>query len=216
MVAQIGKNYAKHKVEMGGTPDKLKQPLFFFKPNSSVIADGEPIVRPAACTELHHEVELGVVIKGRVKHVAAADWRSVVGGWVLSLDMTARDWQSEAKAKGAPWSLAKGCDTFCPMTTVLPVDAVADPSAMRVRLWVDGEERQNGSTGDMMHGVPELIEYVSSVMTLEDGDVILTGTPEGVGRVDPGSTVRCSLEDAAGAEVVTLECPVTAEAKRGE
>ncbi len=206
--AQIGKNYAKHKVEMGGTAERLEKPMFFFKPNSSVIASGEPIVRPAGCKELHHEVELGVVIKGRARNVSAADWRSVLGGWVLGLDMTARDWQLEAKKAGAPWSLSKGCDSFTPLTTVLPADAIADPAAMTLRLRVDGKERQFGSTSAMLHSVPELIAYVTSVITLEDGDVILTGTPEGVAEVAPGSVISCELADEAGTVAATLECPV--------
>jgi acylpyruvate hydrolase len=209
---QIGKNYAKHKVEMGGTAERLSKPLFFLKPNSSIIAPGEPIVIPTGCKEVHHEVELGVIISGTARKVTEADAMSFVGGWVLSLDMTARDWQADAKAKGQPWSLSKGCDTFCPMSDVIPVtDKRVVAEGMVLKLSVNGEERQNGSTADMLHSVPELIAYVSSVMTLEDGDVILTGTPEGVGPAGPGSTIDCSLSTADGDVVASMSFPVRAE-----
>lgn len=197
---------------MGGTPERLASPLFFLKPNSSIIAPGEAIVIPSGCTEIHHEVELGVIISGTARKVSKAEAMSFVGGWVLSLDMTARDWQAEAKAKGQPWSLSKGCDTFCPMSDIIPVsDERVDPGSMTLKLSVNGVERQNGTTADMLHTIPELIEYVSSVMTLQDGDVILTGTPEGVGPAAPGSTIDCSMETAKGEVVVAMSFPVKAE-----
>lgn len=210
-IVAIGKNYSKHKVEMGGTPERLSEPMFFFKPSSSVIPPSASIVRPAGCTSLHHEVELGLVIRGPAKNVAKEDWETVVGGWVLALDMTARDWQADAKKKGWPWSLAKGCDTFCPMSEVLPPEAVEDPYGLQLRLAVDGEERQCGPTSDMLHKMDELVEYVTSVVTLEDGDVILTGTPEGVGAVEPGSTMTSSLETGAGEVLLSMETPVISE-----
>jgi acylpyruvate hydrolase len=214
--AQIGKNYAKHKVEMGGTAERLERPCFFFKPNSSVIGPGETAVRPAGCTDLHHEIELGVVIKGRVKGLAQSEWKSAVAGYVLGVDLTARDWQTEAKATGMPWSLSKGCDTMCPLSDVIPVEAVADPHDLLLWLQVDGVDKQRGSTAFMLHKIPELIEYVSSVITLEDGDVILTGTPEGVGPCPPGSTLSCGLETPEGKALATMSFPiVAAESLRG-
>lgn len=200
----VAKNYAKHKVEMGGTPAKLEHPAIFLKPNSSVIYQGHAIVKPTAVGELHHEVELGVVIKDRCKHVKAIDWRRHVEGYCVGLDMTARDLQAQAKKDGMPWTLGKSWDTFCALSNFIPLYYNAaggfqvrlDPHMDNATLWlaVDGVEKQRGSTSDMLAKVPELIEYISSVMTLEAGDIILTGTPEGVGPVNPGQTITAGVE----------------------
>ena len=192
-VVAVAKNYGAHKVEMGGTPERAAAPAIFLKPNSSVIGPGGTIVKPSNVRELHFEVELGVVIGRRATRVAAADWRSAVAGYVLGLDMTARDVQGRAKLAGLPWTEAKCRDTFTPLSRVLPVAAVPDPAALELWLRVDGVERQRGRTSDMLHSVPELVEFVSGVMTLEPGDVILTGTPAGVGAVEPGSTITCGI-----------------------
>jgi len=203
----IGKNYAKHKVEMGGTAERLEQPLFFLKPNSSVIPDGAPIVRPKAVTDLHHEVELGVVIGKRAKSVPAAEAMSYVSGYLLALDMTARDLQAKAKAAGSPWTQSKCYDTFTPLSDIVPASAVADPHALDLTLAIDGVVKQNGNTRDMLHKIPDLIAFTSTVMTLEPGDVILTGTPEGVGPVLPGQTITATL----GGDLITIKHAVVQE-----
>jgi len=192
-IVAVAKNYAKHKVEMGGTPAKLERPVFFLKPASSVVREPSPIVRPSRVTDLHHEVELGVVVSRTCSRAAPAEWRSYVRGYVLALDMTARDLQAAAKRDGMPWTAAKGFDTFTPMSAEIAADRVRDPHALELWLAVDGAERQRGSTGDMLARIPELLAEVSAVMTLEAGDVILTGTPEGVAAVAPGSTITCGL-----------------------
>lgn len=207
-IVAVAKNYAKHKVEMGGSAAKLETPAIFLKPASSVILcpaatpgasaappPGTPaIVRPRAVTELHHEVELGVIIGVRAKHVAAGDWASVVGGYCVALDMTARDLQAAAKRDGMPWTLGKCWDTFAALGPALPASAVPDPHALRLYLRVNGEPRQAGSTGDMLARIPEIIAFASSVMTLEPGDVILTGTPDGIGPVSPGDVITAGIE----------------------
>ena len=193
-IVAVAKNYSLHKVEMGGTAERLEAPAFFLKPPSSVLLPGGgPIVRPRGVSQLHFEVELGVFIGQRVRRWPAADWRAAVGGYVLGLDMTARDLQAKAKAAGMPWTQAKCYDTFTPLSAVLDVSAVPDPHNLELYLFVDGVQRQRGSTADMLHKIPELIAAISDVMTLEVGDVVLTGTPAGVGPVEPGSVIRAGI-----------------------
>ena len=218
-VVAVAKNYAAHKVEMGGSAERLAEPAIFLKPHSSVIraGDGRAIVRPRAVRELHHEVELGVVVGRAVPRgsLRAADWRAAVGGYVLALDMTARDHQARAKAAGMPWTLGKCWDCFTPLSArVLAPRAVADPHALELSLSVDGAApRQRASTGGMLHRVPELLEFITSVMSLERGDVVLTGTPEGVGPVVGGNVIRCALRDetAGGALLDEMEFRVEDE-----
>lgn len=192
-IVAIGKNYSKHKVEMGGTPERLEQPLFFLKPSSSVINVGEHVVKPAAVAELHHEVELGVVVGKRAHKIKPEAWRDYVSGYVVGLDMTARDLQAKAKSAGAPWTQSKCYDTFTPLSPIIPAAEVKDPHGLELYLYVDGVQRQRGSTAAMLHKIPDLLAFTSSVMTLEVGDVILTGTPEGVGPVAPGSCMRAGI-----------------------
>ena len=209
-IVAVAKNYAKHKVEMGGTPERLDAPAFFLKPNSSVISVGQSIVRPAGVAELHHEVELGVVIAHPCRRIRAADWRKYVRGYVLGLDMTARDLQAKAKAAGMPWTQAKCYDTFTPLSDIVDASVIDDPHAVELYLSIDGVDKQRGSTGGMLHKIPELMEYISGVMTLQAGDVILTGTPEGVGPVSPGSTITAGISG-----VIEVQFPVVEEKRNG-
>ena len=157
---------------------------------------------PPRCSELHYEVELGVVIGKDGKDIAESNAMSHVGGYTLALDMTARDIQSEAKKKGHPWSVAKGFDTFCPVSRLVSPEKI---SVADTQLWlkVDGGLRQNGNTRDMIFSVPHLISYISGIFSLERGDVILTGTPEGVGPVSPGQTITAGIDG-----VVEMTFPV--------
>ena len=205
-VVAVAKNYAAHAVEMGGSGARAAAPLFFLKPASSVIRPGGSVVKPRAVSELHHEVELGVVIGTRCRRAAARDWRRFVSGYVVALDMTARDLQAAAKAAGQPWTAGKCWDTFSALSEVLPPSAVGDPHALELWLAVDGVQRQRGSTSGMLHRIPELLEAISAVMTLEPGDVILTGTPEGVGPVEPGSIITAGITG-----LVEVAFPVGAE-----
>jgi len=193
-IVAVAKNYAAHIAEMGGAAAAAPaRPAFFLKPPSSVVFEPAPIVRPARVRELHFEVELGVVIGCRCARARAADWRGFVRGYVLALDMTARDLQAAAKRAGMPWAAAKGFDTFAPFSREIAAVAVPDPHALELWLAVDGAERQRGRTSDMLARVPELIEEVSACMTLEAGDIILTGTPEGVGAVEPGQVITAGI-----------------------
>ncbi len=148
---------------------------------------------PSRCTEVHYEVELGVVIGTGGKNIPESSALSHIGGYTLALDMTAREIQSEAKKKGHPWSVAKGYDTFCPVSSFIEKEKIVLEDC---HLWlkVDGEMKQNGSTKNMIYSVPYLISYISAIFTLEPGDVIITGTPEGVGPVKPGQTLTAGIE----------------------
>lgn len=144
------------------------------------------------------EVELGVIIGRPAQRVKAADAHKHIAGYICAIDVTARNWQSEAKAAGRPWSLAKGCDTFMPISTVIPPDAIdmSADGATDVQLYLDinDERRQFGSTKDMIWTIPELIERISNFVTLEEWDVILTGTPSGVGTIKHGDRIRAGIE----------------------
>ncbi|XP_076331676.1 oxaloacetate tautomerase FAHD1, mitochondrial-like isoform X1 [Tachypleus tridentatus] len=187
----IGRNYKHHAAEMKSVvPDK---PLLFLKPPTAFITEGNSIKVPKGCHELHHEVELGVIIGRKGKDISEIGAMDYVGGYTLCLDMTARDLQEEAKKNGLPWTVAKGFDTSCPVGSFLPKEQVADPHNLPLWCNVNGQVRQEGSTADMVFRIPSLISYISSYFTLEPGDVILTGTPAGVGPVQHGDIIEAGL-----------------------
>jgi acylpyruvate hydrolase len=168
-------------------------PFYFFKPPSSYLLQPGPILLPKGAT-VHHEVEMGVVIGQTANNISQLEAESVISGYVLGIDLTARNYQEEAKKKGMPWTLAKGFATFTPIGKFINKSVVKDAHNLRVWLNVDGQIKQDGNTSDMIFSVPQLIEYVSSVMTLSPGDVILTGTPAGVGPIHAGNTVTAGME----------------------
>lgn len=179
----IGRNYARHARELGNAVPS--EPVVFLKPTSALVATGGHVVIPPQSDDVHHEAELVVVVGCHARRVGEREALSCVAGYAAGLDMTARDVQARAKAGGLPWSVAKGFDTFAPLGPAAPADAL-DPSDTVVRLTVGGEERQRGSTSDMLFTVPFLVSYLSHVFTLMPGDLIYTGTPEGVGPVALG------------------------------
>lgn len=182
----IGRNYAAHAKELGN--DVPKEPLLFLKAPSAVIGPGEAIVLPPQSTKVEHEAELGVVIGRRVKRASAAQALDSVYGYTCVCDVTARDLQ---KSDGQ-WSRAKGFDTFCPVGPWIETEL--DPKDLAVSCSVDGVVRQQGRTSQMIFDVPALIAYISAAMTLEPGDLIVTGTPEGVGPLAPGNRVVVAVE----------------------
>ena len=184
-VIGIGKNYAKHAAEMGG--DVPESPLTFLKPNTSVVGPGDPIVYPKQTHDLHYEGELAVVIGRICRDLSPEDVSKVIFGYTCANDVTARDLQQS----DGQWARAKGFDTFCPLGPW--IETHLDPSNLTVRTSLDGEVVQDGSTSDMVFDVPTLVAHVSSFMTLLPGDVILTGTPEGVGPMQVGSTVSVTI-----------------------
>jgi 2-keto-4-pentenoate hydratase/2-oxohepta-3-ene-1,7-dioic acid hydratase in catechol pathway len=183
----VGRNYVEHARELGNTVPE--RPLIFLKPPSSLLADGETIVLPAASTRVEHEGEIAVVIGERARNVRAQDAPRYVAGYAALNDVTARDLQRSDEQ----WTRAKGFDTFCPLGRITPAGEVADPSRLEVICRVNGEVRQHGRAADMAFSIPALIEYVSAVMTLEPGDVIATGTPAGVGPLQPGDVVEVEV-----------------------
>lgn len=190
-VACVGKNYTKHAAEMGG--EVPAEPLIFLKPNTSVIGPGEPIFYPEQSKDVHFEGELAVVIGRICRSIAAADAAKVIFGYTVANDVTARDLQ----AKDGQWARAKGFDTFCPLGPWIETDFDPSNVAVTTRLGtppLQGELKQNGRTSDMVFSVPAIIEYVTSFMTLLPGDVILTGTPDGVGPMQAGDDVSVSIE----------------------
>ena len=182
----IGRNYVAHARELGNpVPER---PLLFLKPPSSIIGDGDAIVLPPDSERVEHEGEIGVVIGRRARHVAEAEAMAVVAGYAPLNDVTARDLQK----LDVQFTRGKGFDTFCPIGEQVAADGM-DWRALELVCRVNGEVRQQGTASDMVFGIPALIAYVSRVMTLEPGDVIATGTPEGVGPLNEGDVVEVEL-----------------------
>ena len=152
---------------------------------------------PPDCTSLHHEVELGIVIGKQGSSISEADAMNHVAGYVVALDMTARDFQDEAKQKGQPWSLAKGFDTSCPVGDFIEKDKLGNPRDVNLWLKVNEEVKQNGNTKDMIFSIPYLLSYISRFFSLEPGDLVLTGTPSGVGPVKQGDVIEAGIADIA-------------------
>ncbi|MGZ4552296.1 MAG: fumarylacetoacetate hydrolase family protein [Mycobacteriaceae bacterium] len=182
----IGKNYAEHAAEMGSVPPA--DPVIFMKPSTTIIGPNVPIVLPSNSSEVHYEGELAVVIGRPCKDVPAAKALDMVLGYTVANDVTARDHQ----AQDVQWTRGKSHDTFCPLGPW--IETALDPSDLALRTQRDGETVQDSRTSLMLHDVPEIIEWISAVMTLLPGDVILTGTPAGVGPVTNGQTVSVSIE----------------------
>ena len=182
----IGKNYADHAAEMGTAVPET--PLIFLKPSTSVIGPGEAIVVPRQSQEVHHEAELAIVIGRFCKDVPLERVPEVILGYTCANDVTARDLQH----KDGQWTRAKGFDTFCPLGPWIETEL--DTSDLAITCYVGSDLRQSGSTQDLIVKVPELVSYVSSCMTLLPGDVILTGTPAGVGRLVSGDHVDVEIE----------------------
>jgi 2-keto-4-pentenoate hydratase/2-oxohepta-3-ene-1,7-dioic acid hydratase in catechol pathway len=186
-IVAVGKNYAEHAAEMGG--DVPDSPVLFMKPPTSVIGPLQPIRIPQQAEEVHHEAELAVVIGSVTRNVTIEDVGPHILGYTAANDVTARDLQ---RADGQ-WTRAKGFDSFCPLGPAIDTDL--DPQeGLAVISRVNGETRQSGSTADLVFGVGELVSFVSSIMTLLPSDIILTGTPSGVGPIEPGDRVEVEIE----------------------
>ena len=186
-IVAVGKNYADHAEEMGG--DVPESPVIFMKPPTSIVGPMHPIRLPAQSEEVHHEAELAVVISTVTRNVRIEDVGPHILGYTAANDVTARDLQRS----DGQWTRAKGFDTFCPLGPAIDTDL--DPAeGLSVVARVNGDLRQAGSTADMVFGVGELVSFVSSVMTLLPGDIILTGTPSGVGPIIPGDRVEVEIE----------------------
>lgn len=182
----IGRNYAAHAEELGNAvPDR---PLMFLVPNTAVVGPDDPVVIPSVVQECSYEGELAVVIGRMCKDVPVERVKDVIFGYTCANDVTARDLQGPDKQ----WARAKGFDTFCPLGPWMETDL--DPADVRVQTRLDGATVQDGSTALMVHDVPSLVSYVSAAFTLLPGDVILTGTPAGVGQVEAGQSVEVEID----------------------
>jgi 2-keto-4-pentenoate hydratase/2-oxohepta-3-ene-1,7-dioic acid hydratase in catechol pathway len=213
-VVCVGKNYAAHVAEMN-TGDAPKEPLLFLKPSTAVIGPGDAIRIPPGSTNVHHEAELAVVIGARgARHVTPEQATASIFGYTIGNDVTERDMQ---KSDGQ-WTRAKGFDSFCPLGPWIETDLGAlglNPGDLEITCDVDGERRQQGRTSQLIFDVPTLISYISQVMTLLPGDVVLTGTPAGVGPIRPGQVVECTVEGLGTlANTVTAAEPVSTAGAR--
>lgn len=181
----VGRNYREHAKELGN--DVPKEPLIFLKPQSSVIGSGDSIVLPPQSKQVEFEGEIGVVVGRTLRRATSADARGAVESIVAVNDVTARDLQRS----DSQWTRAKGFDTFCPVGE--PVPAPANLADLTVVTRVNGQERQRATGAEMVFPIPDVLAYVSQIMTLEPGDLVLTGTPAGVGKLSPGDEVEVEI-----------------------
>lgn len=187
----IGRNYVEHAHELDSdVPDK---PMVFLKPASSIIFDGGTIQLPAQSQNVHHEVELVAAIGKGGKNISKADALDHVAGYGVGIDVTARDIQQQAKEKRHPWTVAKGFDTFAPISKFIPAGEIQDPQNIELGISVNGTQRQHDNTSLMIFPVAELISYLSEIFTLHHGDLIFTGTPKGVSQINSGDQIEASL-----------------------
>ncbi len=188
----LARTYKEHAREMNATV--TEDPLLFLKPTSSIIYDHETIIIPKRSQCLHHEVELGVILGKKGKNIGEEDAMHYVLGYLVALDITARDIQSVAKKNGWPWAIAKGFDTFAPISDAVIKEKIPDPLHLNLSLKINGVVKQNANTNQMIYPLERIISFISEIMTLEPGDLILTGTPEGVGEIKEGDVLEAQLD----------------------
>ncbi len=185
----VGRNYADHAREMGHDPDR-EPPFFFMKPASAIVADGLDTAYPSLSSDVHHEIEMVVAIGKGGANISSSSALDHVYGYGVGLDMTRRDLQSEAKKMGRPWDTGKAFDQSAPCSTIVPVSQCGHPSAGAIRLLVNGKVRQEGDLNQLIWNVPDTIAYLSTLFTLEPGDLIFSGTPAGVGPISKGDLLE--------------------------
>ena len=214
----VGKNYRDHVAELAQLGPEWStniepEPILFLKPTTTYAWPGAPLVLPArrgtsgvvSVHGVHHELELGVIVGRTCKGLTdEAEAMRCVAGYVLGLDITERDEQTAAKTNGMPWSVCKGHDSFLPLSAPFSLAPGEDWRALRLWLSVNGEPRQACEAGAMIHSVPQLLCFISSVMTLEPGDLVLTGTPSGVGRLLPGDKIAAGVTGHVGMAVAVV------------
>jgi fumarylpyruvate hydrolase len=196
----VGRNYAEHAIEMGFDPDK--EPPFFFQKNpDNIVPGGGDFPYPSATSDVHHEVELVVALAKGGENISIDSALSHVFGYAVGLDMTRRDLQGEAKKMGRPWEVGKAFESSAPCGEIVPTDAIGHPSAGAIWLKVNGAVRQQGDLNQMIWKVPEAISYLSGLFRLAPGDLIMTGTPAGVGAVKRGDTLEGHVDRVGDIEV---------------
>ncbi len=190
----VGQNYAAHAREMGGNPDR-EPPFYFMKPADAVVSGGSTIAWPPRTSNLHHEIELVVAIDAGGANIAVDDATTHVFGYAVGIDLTRRDLQAAAKKAGRPWDTAKGFDQSAPISCIHRSRDIGHPRSGRIWLTVNGESRQDSNLDQMIWNVPEAIAELSTYFTLQPGDLLFTGTPEGVGALHPGDRVAGGIEN---------------------
>lgn len=198
----VGQNYAAHAREMGSDPSRT-EPVFFTKPGDTVVASGSTVPYPSMTENLHYEIELVVALGGGGADIPEAEALSRVFGYAAGIDLTRRDLQAAAKKAGAPWDMGKGFDRSAPIGTIAPASAIGHPAAGGIRLAVNGALRQNSDLSDMIWSVAAIISRLSRFVELRAGDLIFTGTPEGVGAIQRGDVLEGSI-DGVGSVSVTI------------
>jgi fumarylpyruvate hydrolase len=188
----VGRNYAEHSIEMGHDPDR-EPPFFFMKPANAVVPSGR-LPFPTQTQDLHHEIELVVALAEGGGDIPVERALDHVFGYAVGLDMTRRDLQAEAKKMGRPWDMAKGFDQSAPTGEIRVVDEIGHPTKGAVWLRINGEPRQQGDLDQQLWKVPETISFLSTLVALRPGDLIMTGTPKGVGRVEPGDRLEGHID----------------------
>ncbi|WP_251977578.1 fumarylacetoacetate hydrolase family protein [Salinicola avicenniae] len=187
----VGRNYAEHAAELNNPVPA--SPLLFMKPATSAVALEEPLVEQFAFGEVHFETELALLIGKRLSRASREDAPEAIAGVGLALDLTLRDVQSALKEKGHPWERAKAFDGACPLSRFVALESVPDWSAITFHLDIDGKRQQSGKASDMLFDIPALLEEMSATFTLEPGDVVLTGTPAGVGKLPREAVLGLSM-----------------------
>jgi len=195
----IGRNYSEHIRELGN--EVPSEPVIFMKPATSIIGAGEQVVIPPYSDNCHFEVELAILMGKQGKCIPVENARDHIAGYGIAIDMTLRDVQDRLKRKGLPWEKAKAFDTSCPLSDFVAAETITDPQNLGIRLAIDGEMKQDSSTALMMRSIEEIIAAMSESFTLEEGDIILTGTPAGVGSVKQGQTMRAEIDQLGYLEI---------------
>ncbi|MEK6565974.1 MAG: fumarylacetoacetate hydrolase family protein [Bacteroidota bacterium] len=202
----VGRNYAEHAKEMKS--DIPESPVIFLKPSTAIIANGGRVLIPSISKDVHHEVEMTVLIGEGGKNIPRDRALKHVAGYGIGLDMTLRDVQAEAKKKSLPWTLSKGFDTSAPLSEFVPASSIEDPHNLNVALSVNGSVRQQSNTRHFIFKVDHLIAFISQVISLERGDVLYTGTPEGVAQVVSGDKLEARLTNPEGNVLAVLSVSV--------
>jgi fumarylpyruvate hydrolase len=195
----VGRNYAAHAREMGADPDR-EPPFFFTKPADAVVPASGTVPYPPATDDLHHEIELVVALKAGGANIDSKHALDLVWGYAVGVDLTRRDLQDVAKKASRPWDLSKGFDASGPCSPLQPLACTGHPEEGRVWLEVNGEVKQDGNLNELIWPVPDVIAYLSRFVTLAPGDLIFTGTPSGVGALQPGDHVRGGVDGVASFE----------------
>jgi fumarylpyruvate hydrolase len=196
----VGRNYAEHAIEMGGDPSK--EPPFFFQKNpDNLVAEGGEFPYPPRSKDVHHEIELVVALKAGGSDIPLERALDCVFGYGVGLDMTRRDLQGQAKKLGRPWEVGKAFECSAPCSALVPASEVGHPDRGAIWLDVNGERRQKGDLDQLIWKVPEMIAYLSGLFELKPGDLIFSGTPAGVGPVDPGDYLQGHVDGVGDLEV---------------